>query len=172
MESIKKEIGINMKSKKIFTTYGGKTRMESILQIIKKFQELYKIENDDILCLSDANRPLISDKIYSSVIKEASINLISCPSKNLVDGIACVENGFIKDIPEKTKFHTIQTPEACNLKKLIDLIELEKHKNKSGLSEIFLGAGIHPKVVESDHTTYKVTYPGDYEIIEALMKKK
>lgn len=167
-KSINKDLGTNLSSE-IVTTYGGKTRMDSILQIIKKFRELYEINGDDILCLSDASRPLVDIKIYASVIKEAINHTVSCPSKNLVDGVGFVENGFLQSIPDKTKLHSIQTPEACNFQQLIELIDQDKHKDKLGLCEIFLGAGINPKVVESNHTTYKITYPADIEVLQALI---
>lgn len=153
----------------ILTTYGGKTRMESILKIVKKFKELYTINDDDILCLSDASRPLVDKELYKSVIEEAKDNLISCPSRDLVDGVGFVENGFITSIPKKSKLHSIQTPEACNLKKLIELIDHDKHIDKLGLCEIFLGAGFLPKVVQSNHRTHKVTFPEDIKILQALI---
>jgi 2-C-methyl-D-erythritol 4-phosphate cytidylyltransferase len=168
IKGIKDEPNLDTKNK-IMTTYGGKTRMDSILLIIEKFKEMYTIDNDDILCLSDASRPLIDKDIYASVIKEAITHSISCPSKELVDGVGLVENGFLTAIPDKVKLHTIQTPEACNFKKLINLIESGKYTNKLGLCEIFLGAGIQPKVVESNHKTYKVTLPADIKVLEALI---
>ena len=167
-ESIDNELGLNAK-KNIIITHGGNTRMESILRIIDKLKELYTIKDDDILCLSDASRPLIDKDLYASVIKEASIHSISCPSQSLVDGVGFVENGFLTAIPDKSKLQSIQTPEACNFNKLINLIDNGEHINKLGLCEIFLGAGIQPKVIEGNHRTYKVTYPHDIRVLEALI---
>jgi 2-C-methyl-D-erythritol 4-phosphate cytidylyltransferase len=144
--------------------------MDSILKIINKFKETYTINNDDILCLCDANRPLVNKELYTSVIEGAATDIICCPARPLVDGVALVEDGYITSIPEKSGLQTIQTPEACNFHKLIQLIENGKHHDKLGLCEIFLGAGIKPKVVKSDHRTHKVTYPGDIKILEALME--
>ena len=83
----------------------------------------------------------------------------------MVDGIGIVNDGFLTEIPDKSMIHTIQTPEACNFDLLIKFINQNKHHNKLGLAEIFLGAGIKPKVIKSDHKTHKVTYPGDIEIL-------
>ncbi len=153
----------------IHVTSGSETRMGSILKIINKLRESYKINDDDILCLCDANRPLVNKELYESVIHEAVTNTICCPARPLVDGVGQVENGFMTAIPDKNTLQTIQTPEACNFKRLIQLIEDGKHKDKLGLCEIFLGVGIKPKVVKSDNRTYKVTYPGDIKVLEALM---
>jgi 2-C-methyl-D-erythritol 4-phosphate cytidylyltransferase len=171
IKSIENELGFDTKND-IFVTPGGKTRMNSILRIIEKFKELYIIKDDDILCLVDANRPLIDKDIYNSVIKGAATHSISCPSKGLVDGVGFVEGGFLTAVLDKARLQTIQTPEACNFKKLINLIEGGKHHEKSGLCEIFLGVGIRPKVVESSYKTYKVTYPGDMLVIEAFMQRE
>ena len=153
----------------IHTTLGGKTRMQSMLNVINKFREIYSIEKDDILVLCDANRPLVTKEYFISLIEEAKIHKISCPSRPLVDGIGIVNDGFLTEIPDKSMIHTIQTPEACNFEILIKFIDQNKHNNRLGLSEIFLGAGIKPKVIESDHKTHKVTYPGDIDILEVLM---
>jgi 2-C-methyl-D-erythritol 4-phosphate cytidylyltransferase/2-C-methyl-D-erythritol 2,4-cyclodiphosphate synthase len=167
LDSINNELEGDIEN--IHITSGGDTRMKSILKIIDKFKKLYTINIDDIFVLCDANRPLVSKELYSSLITNAIEHKISSPSRPLVDGVAIVQNGFITDIPDKSSMHSIQTPEACNFQELIGLIKKNKHKNKLGLSEIFLGAGINPKVVESDNRTYKVTYPGDVNILEALM---
>ena len=169
LDNINKELGPNDDRNNIRVTSGSETRMGSILKVINKLRESYTINDDDILCLCDANRPLVNKELYASVINEAVINTICCPARPLVDGVGLVEDGFLTAIPDKSSLQTIQTPEACNFKKLIQLIEDGKHKDKLGLCEIFLGVGIKPKVVKSDNRTYKVTYPGDIKVLEALM---
>jgi len=156
----------------IMTATGGKTRMDSILSLIEKINENYKIEDEDIFCLVDSNRPLIDKDLYESVIEAAAKYSISCPSSNLIDGVGFVKNGFITDIPDKVELQSIQTPEACNYKKLLQLIESGEHLGKLGLCEIFLGVGIQPKVVEGDYRTYKITYPRDIQVVEAFLNNE
>lgn len=169
-QSIEEDLGYK-NDQIIQTTPGGDTRMESILNIIEKFKSLYVIGNEDILCLVDANRPLVNKDLFLKVIAEAKKHYVSCPAKPLVDGVGFVDNGFLSKIPQKSKIQSIQTPEACNFQMLINLINKGKHIDNLGISEIFLSSGIQPKIVESDFRTYKVTHPKDMEIVEILMSQ-
>lgn len=158
--------------RKITTLHGGKTRIDSITNIFNHFKKNYLINKDDIFLLVDANRPLVSYVLYKRVIEEAVVHRVSCPARPLVDGVASVENGFIKNIPNKSTLHSIQTPEACNFLDLNELFEKGVHLDYFGICEMFQSVGIHPKIVTSDITTHKITYQGDLEIIETIMKFK
>lgn len=155
---------------KISIVQGGSTRIESIKNIFDNFKLDFKIHEEDIFLLIDANRPLVPMELYRQVIEAARDHLISCPAKPLVDGVAFVDDGFLEEIPEKNRLQSIQTPEACNFIKLDSLFTRGFHLENAGLCEMFLSSGIKPKIVKSDIRTYKVTYPEDIEIIETLMR--
>lgn len=171
LDSIKADSDLTL-NKNIVLTFGGKSRMDSILSILRSIEEDFKIESDDIFCLVDCNRPLIDKNLYEHVINAAIKYSISCPARNLVDGVGIVKNDFLTNIPDKSELQSIQTPEACNLKKLLQLIKKGEHHGKFGLCEVFLGAGINPKVIKGDYRTHKVTYPEDLVILEALIKNQ
>jgi len=171
LDCIESEPDLN-KNNNITTTIGGETRMDSILSVIRNIEGNYRIEDDDIFCLVDSNRPLIDKDLYERVVKAAIKYSISCPSRSLSDGVGVVKKGFLTNIPDKEQLHSIQTPEACNFNKLLQLIKKGGHHGKLGLCEIFLEAGIQPKVVESDYKTHKITHPEDILVIEAFIKNK
>lgn len=150
--------------------HGGSTRIESIKNLFDDFKLNFKINDDDIFLLIDANRPLVPLDLYFEVVQAARQHYISCPAKPLVDGVAYVKEGFLELIPQKNDLYTIQTPEACNFRMLDDLFTKGMHKKNKGLCEMFLSNDIKPKIVKSDIRTYKVTYPGDIHVIEALLK--
>ena len=62
------------------------------------------------------------------------------------------------------------TPEAFNLSVFNKIFDKVAHANKLGIAEIFIEEGITPKIIQGNHKTYKVTYPGDLLVIEALSK--
>ena len=141
-----------------------------MLNLIAGITQNNTVGNDDIFVLIDANRPLVQASIYTQVVEAAKRFRIACPASELVDGVALVKDGFIQDIPNKNSFNSIQTPEACNFRDLMNFIELGAHDKHKGLSEIFLSQGIAAKLVKSDNSTFKVTNPGDMLIISALME--
>lgn len=148
---------------------GGITRIESIKNLFDDFKSTFEILKGDIFLLIDANRPLVPLELYRKVVEGALHHKISCPAKPLVDGVAFVDDGFLEVIPKKSQLYSIQTPEACNFRELDSLFAQGVHEKNGGLCEMFLSSGIKPKIVESDIRTYKVTYPGDIHVIEALL---
>ena len=154
----------------LYTVHGGFERIDSILAVINEVEKHYKISDKDIFCLVDANRPLVDKDIYSKVILGASKHNMCCPAKPLVDGVGLVDGDKLIEIPEKSNLISIQTPEAFNLSVFNKIFDKVAHANKLGIAEIFIEEGITPKIIKGNHKTYKVTYPGDLLVIEALSK--
>lgn len=153
---------------------GGNTGMESIHNGIYGLKEA-GCNDEDLVLIHDAVRPLLSQDIISS-------NIATCKAYGYaVTGIKCREailesrDGFSSktSIPRDTLIRT-QTPQTFKLKNIINAHELAKLK---GISDSVasctlvaeLQEDIEMHIVPGSEKNIKITTVEDLEILKALM---
>ena len=153
---------------------GGNTGMESIHNGIYGLKEA-GCDNEDLVLIHDAVRPLLSQDIISS-------NIATCKAYGYaVTGIKCREailesqDGFTTktSIPRDTLIRT-QTPQTFRLGNIINAHELAKKKgiNDSVASCTLvaeLNEDIEMHIVPGSEKNIKITTVEDLEILKALM---
>lgn len=153
---------------------GGNTGMESIHNGIYGLKEA-GCDDEDLVLIHDAVRPLLSQDIISS-------NIATCKAYGYaVTGIKCREailesqDGFTTktSIPRDTLIRT-QTPQTFRLGNIINAHELAKKKgiNDSVASCTLvaeLNEDIEMHIVPGSEKNIKITTVEDLEILKALM---
>ena len=153
---------------------GGNTGMESIHNGIYGLKEA-GCEDEDLVLIHDAVRPLLSQDIISS-------NIATCKAYGYaITGIQCREaileshDGFTTktSIPRDTLIRT-QTPQTFRLKNIIKAHESAKCKGiKDSVASCTLVAelneGIEMHIVPGSEKNIKITTVEDLEILKALM---
>ena len=152
---------------------GGGTGMESIHNGIYGLKEA-GCDDDDLVLIHDAVRPLLGQDIISS-------NIATCKAYGYaITGIQCREailesdDGFssCNSIPRDKLIRT-QTPQTFRLKNIIDIHEEAKIKGiTNSVSSATLVAEVGGKImhiVPGSEKNVKVTTVEDLEIIKALM---
>lgn len=152
---------------------GGNTGMESIHNGIYGLKEA-GCDDEDLVLIHDAVRPLLSQDIISS-------NIAICKAYGYaITGIQCreaileSEDGFTStnSIPRDKLIRT-QTPQTFRLKNIIDVHEQAKLMNiENSVSSATLVAEVGNRmmhVVPGSEKNIKVTTVEDLEIIKALM---
>lgn len=153
---------------------GGNSGMESIHNGIYGLKE-EGCDDDDLILIHDAVRPLLSQDIISS-------NIATCQAYGYaITGIKCREailksnDGFTTktSIPRDTLIRT-QTPQTFKLKNIINAHELAKVK---GIADSVasctliaeLNEDIEMHIVPGSEKNIKITTVEDLEILKALM---
>ncbi len=144
---------------------GGKTRKESSYIGINSIKE----DNCNVL-IHDCARPLLTQEVLNDCI-EALNNydaiVTAVPSS---DTVIEVENGEVKNIPDRAKLMRVQTPQCFKLSLIKKAHELSKDDNNftddCGLVLKSKLAKVH--IIKGDINNIKITYPQDIKFAELL----
>lgn len=158
--------------KRLEIVLGGEQRIETFFNILDRLTEDNIISDYDYMCLTDANRPLTSKKIYLECMRGANMYGMCCPAHPVIDGVCVVRNDTICEIPSKDRLYSFQTPECFRLSDFYKICPtINEVGGCLGIAEIFSNAGISPHVIESNDRCFKITMPIDFEIFKAFLIK-
>ena len=152
---------------------GGDSRQLSVYNGLQAVKEIAKNDNDIIL-IHDAARPLISQKIISDNIKACQeFGAVDTVIKASDTIISSVDAQVINNIPNRSELYQGQTPQTFKLS-----IILEAHeKAKSGLipnvtddAKLVLSLGKDVHLVEGSKQNFKITTFDDLMMLKALLK--
>ena len=141
---------------------GGASRFHSVKNGIALIQE------EALVAVHDAVRPLISNKLINSVFEEAAKYGSAVPTIPVNSSLREI-NGNNSKAVERDRFRMVQTPQCFHAKKLKQAFEQEYQAHftdEATLMEAF-GESIH--LIEGEASNIKITFPEDLKIAEALM---
>ena len=144
---------------------GGENRFESV-----KNGLALVTEEECIVAIHDAVRPLVSTKTIVSTFKAAEMYGNAVPAIPLTDSIRQIDSS--KSIAvDRTRYCVIQTPQcfhASILKKAYSTAEYKIHFTDDASVVEASGEKIH--LVDGNPDNIKITTPRDFILAEALMK--
>ena len=151
-------------SKNVKIIIGGKTRKESVYNCIKN-------TNSDIVIIHDGARPLISQKVITSVINAVEEFLAVIPvvkakdTMKRIDTLGKVEQTIANLV-------NVQTPQGFAVSALSEAFEkagenLELFTDDASIVE---AAGTSVYTVMGDYKNIKLTTPEDLILAEAFLK--
>lgn len=151
-------------SKKIFFTEPGETREFTIYNALKKAKELGGNEND-IVIVHDAVRPLVSDKVISDCLIGCSQYDASIATIDVKDTIyTSTFGGCITDVPNRSVLHAGQTPEAFKLGKFLKIHDDssdDEIRNVTGGAQFAFQKGLKVFLSKGEDINFKITTPED-----------
>ena len=148
---------------------GGSTRQESVFNGLK---EIKSFANDnDIVLIHDAARPLISKEIISNNI-EACLKhdavTTALLSKDTV--IHSINQQSINDVPNRKELYQSQTPQTFRLSLILKAHEENKKSDATDDAQLVLSLGKNVFIVEGSSLNFKVTTDEDLTMLKALIK--
>ena len=164
LKNIKEEFNLNKITKII---EGGKERQDSVYNGLQQLT----LNNDDLVLVHDAARPLLSQTLLEKSIIEAkkydSIVVAKKASDTLIKGDTIVNNYL-----DRTNIYYAQTPQIFRYKILLEAFELAIKNNFYGTDESMLvkKARFDVTIVEGETTNFKVTNQSDLELLELILK--
>ncbi|MGM9874158.1 MAG: 2-C-methyl-D-erythritol 4-phosphate cytidylyltransferase [Bacilli bacterium] len=151
---------------------GSDSRQKSVfngLMALKKF-----VNDDDILLIHDAARPLISSKIISDNIKECQISDAVDTVIKASDTIICSKDDkTIDNIPNRSELYQGQTPQTFKFSLIIKAHEMAMNNvvnNVTDDAKLVLSLGYKVSLVEGSKQNFKVTTFDDLMMLKALLK--
>lgn len=144
---------------------GGASRSLSVLNGINK------IEDDGLVAVHDAARPLVSESLIEKVFLHAEKAGSAVPCIRLNDSIRLL-NGDESKTVKRDDFRLIQTPQCfllCELKKAFSRFSGEVFTDEASLMERY-GIAIH--LVDGENFNIKITGKTDLAHAEILFNQK
>ncbi len=162
LNEIKKKFDLTKVSKIV---EGGEERQDSVFNALKAINA----DDDDLIAVHDAARPLLPDDILTKAIntaKEKGNALVCLKARDtLLKG-----DQFVKEYVDRSEMYYVQTPQIFKYGDLMKAMKKAYEKNFIGTDESMLikELGIDINIVEGSMLNFKVTTMTDIEIFEKL----
>jgi len=141
---------------------GGATRTESVIIGLDNLSH----DTDRVIIL-DAARPMVTPK----QIKD----LLDCPSQSVTYVRPLVNTPIFRDgrYVNRSDMYDMLVPQAFDYQLLRKAYQSNQFKDMTDETRVMYEYyGIKPTLVETDNNLYKVTYPGDLLVIEAIYQSQ
>lgn len=165
---------IKSKYKKIHVCAGAQTRKESLDKAINYVKELfYKELNNINIITHDVARIFVSRKIIEEHIKSLDTNSVVNTIFPLDDSIVMVEDKVTKGYPNRSLYYSVQTPQSFRLDKYIvtNFKKIDSHHEINDVVKMFYLNNYPIYNIIGEKLNFKITYPSDLKIAEAIIKK-
>jgi 2-C-methyl-D-erythritol 4-phosphate cytidylyltransferase len=162
LEEIKKKFSLTKISNIV---EGGEERQDSVYNALKSINA----NNDDLIVVHDAARPLLPENILSKSIitaREEGNALVCLKARDtLLKG-----DHFVKEYVDRSEMYYVQTPQIFKYGDLMKAMKKAYEKNFIGTDESMLikQLGININIVEGSMLNFKVTTATDIEIFKKL----
>ena len=141
---------------------GGKTRTESVLNGLQAVP-------------ADAERVIIVEAARPMVSKEQILQLLNDPNPSVTFVRPLVNTVVYRDgtYMNREDLYDMLTPQAFDYKLLLEACKSGRFTDMTDETRVmFEYFGIAPHFIETGSNLFKITYPGDLEIIESIYKKQ
>ena len=151
---------------------GGEERQDSVYNALKAISQrdgFPKVDDNDLVAVHDAARPMLSDSILTKAIttaKEKGNALVCLKARDtLLKG-----DQIVKEYVDRSEIYYVQTPQIFRYKDLKKAMKKAYEKNFIGTDESMLvkELGININIVEGSMLNFKVTTMTDIEMFEKL----
>lgn len=158
---------------KVVVTSGGKSRNDTIFNIINEIEKTYGEDENHIIITHDAVRPFVTLRILEENIDNA-IKYGACDTVvPAVDTIVMSKNSEqIDTIPDRSMMYQGQTPQTFKIDLLKALYKQLKPSEKNILTDackICVMKGAPVKLVKGNSANIKITTISDYKIAQAIV---
>jgi 2-C-methyl-D-erythritol 4-phosphate cytidylyltransferase len=152
---------------KVTITLGGERRQDSVMNGLISAHA----DDDDVILVHDAARPLISQKVITDVIDATITHGAALAAVQVVDTLKREKGGFAIDTVDREHLWRAQTPQAAKAGHLRSALEDAQNKGVTGTDEAQLLSliSVQSSIVSSDERNFKITYPDDLARAEALL---
>jgi len=144
---------------------GGETRFHSVLNALKM------VEEESLVAIHDAVRPLVSRETISRCFKTAKANGCAVPCLEISESVREITSAGTRPV-ERDKLRTIQTPQVFRSDILKKAYEQKYRMSFTDDATVVENAGYKITLVEGNRENIKITTKEDLILIETLMSKK
>lgn len=152
---------------------GGKTRLDTIDNIINVIIKTRDVGDEDIILIHDAVRPFVTNKIINSSIemaKKYGASVATIPATDTI--VASSEKKSVDYIPNRNELFCGQSPDTFRLQEFIKMEQNLTEEQKSlvtGTSQICTFNNKKIYMVEGDPINFKITTDLDLLLAEKII---
>lgn len=163
LNELKEKYNLNKISKIV---EGGKERQDSVYNALSSIAA----EDNDLVAVHDAARPLLSNQILLNALNEAekfdSIVTALKARDTLLKGRENVDEYL-----NRNEIYYAQTPQIFRYKILMEAMKKAYKENLTGTDEsmIVKNAGYEVKIVEGDLRNFKITNSSDIDLFKSII---
>lgn len=145
---------------------GGATRQESVYNGLRQMDS-----SEGIVLVHDAVRPLVEERIITSVYIEALNFSAAIPVIPVRDAIIRASDGYLGEPLSREGLYLVQTPQGAKFSILMECMERAKIDGLNFPDEgsLLHHYGYRLKLVEGSSLNIKITYPQDLLLAERLL---
>lgn len=145
---------------------GGETRQESAYRALTALP----FADDDIVVFHDVARPFLRPDVLLQCIDEAERHGAAAVYVPVHDTIAEIRDGYVRTIPPRETLFCAQTPQAFQFSIISRAHNASRQNSLSGTDDVSLAweAGFSVKMIEGDHSNFKITTDLDYQIARSI----
>jgi 2-C-methyl-D-erythritol 4-phosphate cytidylyltransferase len=169
-ERVKLKWGANLSFFGVRVCLGGAERFETVARALAHVRE-----DIDLVAVHDAARGCITDAWIQDVFAKAAETgaaMLACP---VTATIKRVIKGVIVETVDRSELWEAQTPQVFDRKLLVKAYDNLKNLDAAAISDdamLVEAVGHKVHVVETDTSNWKVTYPADTAVAEAIIKTR
>ena len=142
---------------------GGRERSDSVRLALRG-----TTEEDEIVLIHDAVRPLITRELIDRVIEETERSGAAIPALPATETVKEVRGGVIVGTPDRRSLWNAQTPQGFRRNALLQAFDREAAGTHPATDEATLleRMGVKVRIVAGDSLNVKLTTPEDFEKVE------
>ena len=137
---------------------GGATRTGSVMNGLNALPEMI-----DRVIIVEAARPMVTKEQIKQLLEDPYPS--STFVRPLVNTVIFRDGTYIN----RNELYDLLTPQAFDKKKLMEAYRSSRFDDMTDETRVmFEYHGVKPHFIETDSNLFKITYPGDLEIIESI----
>ncbi len=149
---------------------GGATRAQSVLAGLRELSRLGANDNDWVL-VHDAARCLVTPEQINALIDACQNDAVGgLLAHKLADTLKVETHGRVAQTVDRSDKWLAQTPQMFRLSVLLQALEQAGTAVTDEASAIE-AMGLQPLLVPGNAQNFKVTYPEDFDLAEAILRK-
>ena len=167
----KKEYFANIKKyfNGVATIEGGASRHESVKNAISYLKD--KVDDNDNVLIHDGARLFLDDEHILKLIEALKDNQAATLALPSEDTLGVIEDGKIVQIPDRSRYVKIQTPQAFKFVTILRAHQVDAFL-ASDDAQLCLGMDVKVAYVEGSKKFNKVTTIEDIKMVEGYLKEQ
>ena len=152
-------------SERVGFVRGGSERQESVARLLARAR-------GDVVLVHDAARPFVVRSVIDRLLEAVALYGAAVPVLPVPDTLIEPEEGRYGPALDRSRYALVQTPQAFFREVLAEAHELARTRSLTATDEAQLvqALGYPVELVPGDRRMFKVTYPEDLELAEALAR--
>lgn len=148
---------------------GGAERSDSVLNGLRALES----RTPALVAVHDAARPLVTPALISQVVATATEWGAAVAAEPVSDSLhRAAGAGYLVETVSRENLWAMQTPQVAGLQALRDAIEAARSSSRGVTDEVsaLIQAGVRPRTVFHGNLNFKVTFPRDIALVEAVLE--